>query len=352
MTNQTVFTAQSEVMQTSLAKINPKKERQYLLADSTLPEILFITSYPPRECGIATYSQDLLKALDNKFRDSFSLKVCALESGKSNYAYPDEVKYVLDTHQSSKYVELKDAINNDKQIKLVLIQHEFGLYEQKGEVNFLQFLYSISQPIALVFHTVLPKPDTALKVKVRHIVAVCASIIVMTKDSAKILTDDYGISPDNIVVIEHGTHLVPHLNKETLKEKYGLAGRKVLSTFGLISSGKSIETTLNALPAIIENNPDILFLVIGKTHSGVVESEGERYRDMLEEKVAELQLHQHIKFINRYLPLHDLLAFLQLNQCRLIASDDELFDVVLQIAQGELEKPEIAVLLERWLQTI
>jgi hypothetical protein len=103
---------------------------------SALPEILFITSYPPRECGIATYSQDLLKALKNKFRDSFSLKVCALEAGVQNYQYPDEVKLTLDTSDSRQYVELAHAINDDSNIQAVLIQHEFGLFQNGGAKDF------------------------------------------------------------------------------------------------------------------------------------------------------------------------------------------------------------------------
>lgn len=287
-----------------------------------LPEILFLTSYPPRECGIATYSQDLLSALENKFSDSFSLKVCALESGKANHVYPDEVKYILDTTDAANYAELVDSINLDKQLELVLVQHEFGFFEQEGGAAFLQFLYGLNKPIVLVFHTVLPDPDESLKTNVRHIVAACVSIIVMTKNAAKVLQNNYGIPLEKISVIPHGTHLVPHLNKEYLKTKYGINGRKVLSTFGLLSSGKSIETTLNALPAIIDLNPDVLFLVIGKTHPGVVKSEGEKYRMMLEEKVEALKLQNHVKFINRYLPLQDLLEYLQLTDIYLFTSKD------------------------------
>jgi glycosyltransferase involved in cell wall biosynthesis len=287
-----------------------------------LPEVLLITSYPPRECGIATYSQDLLKALNNKFGDSFSLKVCAVESDNTSRNYPKEVDFVLNTHQKSNYLTLLNTINSDKNIKLVLIQHEFGLYEQSNSVDFLQFIYSINKPIVLVFHTVLPRPDAVFQTKVKRIAAACASIIVMTKNSADILNRDYGVSDAKISVIPHGTHLVPHLDKAVLKEKYDLVGKKVVSTFGLINSGKSIETTLDALPEIIKLNPDIMFLAIGKTHSGVVQSEGEKYRKMLEAKVEALNLHNHVRFINAFLPLPDLLEYLQLTDIYLFTSKD------------------------------
>lgn len=288
----------------------------------TLPEILFLTSYPPRECGIATYSQDLLRALDNKFSNSFSLKVCALESGDTIHNYPDEVKYILNTDNSTKYAELAHTINMDTRIKFVLVQHEFGFFQDAGEAAFLQFLYKISKPSILVFHTVLPRPDELLKIKVRHLVDACTAVVVMTKNSAMVLFDDYNIQQQKIDVIAHGTHLVPHLNKALLKTKYGLTGRKVLSTFGLLSSGKGIDTTLDALPTIIQKNPDVLFLIIGKTHPGVIKSEGEKYRNMLEAKVSALKLQGHVMFMNRYLPLQDLLEYLQMTDIYLFTSID------------------------------
>ncbi len=290
--------------------------------DIDLPEILFITSYPERECGIATYSQDLLKALHNKFSNSFSLKVCALESNNSYHNYADEVKYILDTTAPAKYESLTASINSDCNIQLVLIQHEFGFFQNEGEDAFLKLLYGLNKPVIIVFHTVLPNPDETLKNKVKNIAAVAESIIVMTHSAAHILNRDYEVPVLKINIVAHGTHLVPHLSKEMLKEKYGFSGRKILSTFGLLSSGKSIETTLESLPIVIENNADVLFLIIGKTHPGVIKHEGEKYRTLLEEKVADLHLQHHVKFINQYLPLNDLLEYLQLTDIYLFTSKD------------------------------
>ena len=204
---------------------------------------------------------------------------------------------------------------------MVLIQHEFGFFGKK-EDEFQQFLVEMNKPVVIVFHTVLPYPDESLKLKVRRISEVTESIIVMTNSSSKILVKDYGIPQENITVIPHGTHLVPHSDKELLKTKYKLSGKKVLSTFGLLSSGKSIETTLEALPSIVEKNPDVLFLIIGKTHPSVVKREGELYRKMLEAKVVELNMQQHVKFINSFLPLPELLEYLQLTDIYLFTSRD------------------------------
>jgi len=284
-------------------------------------EILFITSYPPRECGIATYSQDLIKALKNKFSHSFSVRVCALESGATKYIYPTEVKYVLNTASSVDYRNLASTINNDSKIRIVLIQHEFGFFRLQ-EQAFLQFLYALSKPVIIVFHSVLPNPDVHLKLQLKTIASACSSIVVMTSTSANILVNDYDLPIEKISVIAHGTHLVSDLSEKVLKAKYGLTDRKVLTTFGLLSSGKNIETTIEALPAIIKQSPEVIFLVIGKTHPEVVKSEGEKYREMLELKVKEYALHNHVRFINRFLVLPELLEYLQLTDIYLFTTND------------------------------
>lgn len=291
-------------------------------ADERLPEVLLISSYPPRECGIATFSQDLLTALHNKFAQSFSLSVCALEAAQEKHDYPSEVRYVLDTSEPQSYQALADAVNRDSRIKLVLLQHEFGFFEAMPESDFLHFLQQIKKPLIIAFHTVLPRPDRAWQTKVSNMVRACDSAVVMTKNSAQILVNEYDVPEEKISVIAHGIHLVPHLGKTLLKKKYGLQGRTVLSTFGLISSGKSIETTLDALPGIVAAHPTVLFLVIGKTHPTVVKRQGEQYRRMLEAKVADLSLENHVKFINAYLPLQELLEYLQLTDIYLFTSKD------------------------------
>ncbi len=246
--------------------------------ESSLPEILFITSFPPRECGIATYSQDLMKALNNQFVSSFKLTVCALENNNERHLYQEEeVKYTLNTSDVNSYVSITDAINNDDNIKVVVLQHEFGLFAE--DVNaFNKFITDIKKPLSVVFHTVLPRPDEVFKANVQHILDRADSIIVMTENSSNILLEDYKVEKEKISVIPHGTHLVPHKDKNTLKAKYGVKGRRILSTFGLLSSGKSIETTLEALPKIINKSPDVLFLIIGKTHPAICAHAGRAQR--------------------------------------------------------------------------
>lgn len=290
--------------------------------DNQTPEIVMITTFPPRQCGIATYSQDLISALNNHYVDSFSIKICALENKNEKHKYEDpDVKYILDTSSEQSYISLAKTLNEDDNIKIVLIQHEFGLFaESVGHFN--TFINTLEKPLAVVFHTVLPNPNEEFKANVQHILNRADSLIVMTHNAADILVRDYIIEKNHITVIPHGTHLVPHRDKEELRKKYGFEGRKILSTFGLLSSGKGIETTLEALPQVVDKNPDALFLIIGKTHPTVVLNEGEVYRESLIAKINELNLQDNVAFINKYVPLDELLEYLQMTDIYLFTSKD------------------------------
>lgn len=302
-------------------KISSNTELDFLKNQIKLPEVLFVTTFPPRECGIATYSQDLILSLNNKFKKSFSIKIAALEVQNEKHIYNDDIYAVLETDTPSSYLELATKINENKTIEIVLIQHEFGLF-RGNEADFLLFLKSINKPKIVVCHTVLPRPDEVFKKHVQEINANVDAFIVMTHNSAKMLESDYAISEDKITVIPHGTHLVEHTNKEILKEKYNVSGRKIISTFGLLSSGKCLETTINALQAIVKEQPDVLFLIIGKTHPTVVKEEGEKYRDSLKGMIQELKLENNVKFVDEYLQLNSLLEYLQLTDIYLFTSKD------------------------------
>ncbi len=302
--------------------LNHFPETDFKLSKLEVPVVLLISSYPPRECGIATYSQDLLSALNQQFGHSFELQVCALETGFVDHQYPKEVAYTLQTDLPIEYAALANKINNNHRISLVLIQHEFGLFRIDEEDTFLKFIQALDKPVVTVFHTVLPNPNGKRKAHVRNIGLFSDSIIVMTNYAAEILKQTYAIPPKKIQVIPHGTHLVPHLDKEQLKQKFGLKRKKVLSTFGLLGPGKGIETTLDALPQIVSHDPGIVFLIIGKTHPGVIDTEGEAYRDMLKAKVKNLKLENHVLFVNKYLSLKELLEYLQLTDIYLFTSKD------------------------------
>ncbi len=284
-------------------------------------EILFISSFPPRQCGIATYTQDLVNALETQFNSTFKCVVCALESESTYHAYVSTPKYILQTNDRNSYTKTAFHINRDEDIRLVVVQHEFGFYA-KEEDAFQAFLEDLNKPVILVFHTVLPAPEPARRKLVKAMANAADAVVVMTSDAATILVGDYGIEPAQISTIAHGTHLLPFVDKKALKLRYGLENRSILATFGLLGPSKSIETTLRALPAIIAEIPDTLFLVLGKTHPAIVKQEGEAYREQLETLVRSLKLENHVRFINEYLPLATLLDYLQLVDVYLFTSKD------------------------------
>jgi glycosyltransferase involved in cell wall biosynthesis len=285
------------------------------------PQILFVTSFPPRECGIATYSEDLIKALNNKFENSFKIKICALENDSEMFKYDKDVKYILNTKHKEAFKSLAGIINLDRKIEMIVLQHEYGFYADCKE-EFIAFLRTIRKTKITVLHTVLPNADEQFKQHTRQIAENSDALIVMTHKSAEILQKEYDVPAEKITVIPHGTHLVSHTEKEILKKRYDLDGRHILSTFGLLGPGKSIETTLDALSDVIKTKPEALFLVIGKTHPGIIRREGEKYREFLEEKVRTLHIENHVRFINEYVPLDKLLDYLQLTDIYLFTSKD------------------------------
>ncbi len=259
--------------------------------------------------------------LGNSFGESFRITVCALASQTENHSYSSKVSHILYTDQSASFQKLAVDINSSHQIDLVVLQHEFGLFGKYGQ-ELVTMLNQIKKPVVIAFHTVLPNPDSFQKKLVQQMSQFSKKLIVMTQNSSEILHRNYEINKSKIEVIPHGTHLVAHEDKDQLKSKYGLTGKKVLSTFGFLGSGKNIETTLAALPEIIIAEPDTLFLIIGKTHPSTIINEGENYRDFLIERINALGLQDHVRFVNAFLPLPELLEYLQLTDIYLFTSKD------------------------------
>lgn len=165
----------------------------------------------------------------------------------------------------------------------------------------------LDKPVVITFHTVLPNPKSSLFANVGAIARCYGTIIVMTGTSADILARDYDIDPQKIVVVPHGAHLIPSVTKTKLKHKYDLTGRKVLSTFGLLGPGKRVETTLKALPSIVKEIPNVMFLILGRTHPGLVAEAGESYRSSLEITVKTLNL-VYINIFLKRIPKFKLLS--------------------------------------------
>ena len=285
-------------------------------------KMLLVSSYPSRECGLATFSNDIVEAVANVFGDTLPIEVCALENEGQIFEYSEEVKYTLSTSKIDDYRLVAEKINERNDIGLVCIQHEFGLFGGEYGDYILSFILALNKPIITVFHTVLPNPDDKRKKVVHAIADLSDRIVVLTKNSQNILIQDYEVVSAKTVVIPHGNHTVLWEQKEKLKNEFNFSDRIVMSTFGLISENKGIETVLYALPEIVSCYPEVVYLVIGKTHPEILRREGEKYRDSLIEIVKKQNLENNVIFVNEYLDLRELLDYLTLSEIYLFSSKD------------------------------
>jgi glycosyltransferase involved in cell wall biosynthesis len=292
----------------------------------TLPRknkiMLVMSSYPPRQCGLATFTNDVVNSIHTVFGSSLPIEVCALQKQECQFEYNTEVTYTLNVTLLDDYRQLAEKINSRIDIGMVCIEHEFGLFEGEYGNYLLSFLFALNKPIATVFHTVLPGPNEKLKKVVQAIIDLSNKIVVLTKKSKEILICDYNCEESKLMIIPHGTHMVLLDQKDKLKQEFQFSDKVVLSTFGLISENKNIETVLQALPKVIEKHPEVLYLIIGKTHPEILKREGEKYREMLQETTKKLHIENNVIFVNEFLDLHQLLQYLVLTDVYLFASKD------------------------------
>ena len=264
------------------------------------PSILYMSSFPPRECGIATFTQDLTNAMDKEFSPEIKSKILAInDNGTSIYNYPRKVVMQISETEMEDYINRANEINKSPHIKLVNIQHEYGLFGGEQGEYLLPFLELVQKPVIITMHTVLPRPDEKMKKIGQLISHKSFGTVVMNKQAKEVLVEKYGIKRSKIYVIPHGVHHIAFPSTKRAKKKLNLSGRTVLSTFGMISQDKGIEYAIEALPKIIEKYPDLLYLIIGATHPIVRREEGETYRNKLKKLVVKHKLTKHVKFYNK-----------------------------------------------------
>ncbi|MFH1587523.1 MAG: glycosyltransferase family 4 protein [Candidatus Diapherotrites archaeon] len=287
-------------------------------------KVVFLSTYPPRECGIATFTKDLSDAIHKKFGSHVQPKVIAMEENQSEFrVYNKKVVFNINEDDLESYGAAAKKINSMRSIKMLNIQHEFGIFGGDWGENILHLMELVKKKIIVTFHTVLEEPEEDLKRVVERISEKSDRIVVMTNNAKEILANDYGISAEKIVVIPHGG---PNVNfskqKNSLKKKYGLKNSKVLLTFGLLSRGKGVELVIKAMPEILKKHPDAFYLVIGETHPKVREEEGESYRLELKELAKTLGVEKSVKFLDKYLSLNEIVDFLNLSDVYLAPSID------------------------------
>lgn len=273
--------------------------------------ILHIGTYPPRECGIATFTKDLVTALNEEFFPEWKSKVLALDAGTTTaYNYPKEVLFHITDSERDDYVYAAQRVNTIDAIEIVSIQHEFGIFGGENGSYILDFLKTVTKPVIITFHTVLPDPSPGIK-KIVGLIADHAEIItVITPIAVDILRGTYQIKKP-IQVIPHGIPDVPYTKPSKERKLMGLNGKLLLSSFGLINKGKGYEYVIDALPQVVRKHPDVLYMILGETHPVVRKKEGEKYRIFLEKKVKKYHLEKQVKFYNKYLTTREILQFLK-----------------------------------------
>ena len=274
-------------------------------------DIVFLATFPPRECGIATFTRDLVSSINQRLPKDKKAGIIAMNSNGVNiYNYPPEVVYQISDTDMNDYIEAARQINNSPRIKLVNIQHEFGIFRGTWGDNILAFLEVVNKPVIITFHSVLPHPDPKLRKVVKAICEKVSEIVVMTNKGVDLLRNTYHVNTP-IQVIPHGIPKVSFEDQSEEKTKLGYEKKLVLSSFGMISAGKGYEYVIESLPKVVKKYPNLLYLIIGETHPVTRKEHGEDYRNLLIDKVKKLKLEKHVKFYNKYLTLEEIIQYLK-----------------------------------------
>jgi len=275
---------------------------------NTPTRVGIIGTYIPRRCGIATFSADLLAAMKEEAPETefWSLAMNDIPEG---YDYPSEVQFEIGQKVIADYRSAVDFLNMNE-VDAVSLQHEFGIYGGKAGGNVVRLLQNLRIPVVVTFHTVLQEPDADQREVTRQIAAASDRVVVMSERAKRILSRAYGVAPSRINVIPHGVPDMPFLDTSYHKDQFGLVGRKVILSFGLISRGKGYEYVIEALPEIAKVHPEAVFVIVGETHPGVKRHEGESYRDSLKARAKELGVEDHLVFRDEFMDTPTLMEIL------------------------------------------
>jgi glycosyltransferase involved in cell wall biosynthesis len=274
-------------------------------------KLAFIGTYPPRECGIGTFTKNLFNSMSadsEKKEHGFEGFVVALNDNDLNYKYPDEVKMTIRQERQEDYLQAVKYINLCG-ADLCILEHEFGIFGGQNGVYILPLLHRLEVPLIVTLHTILKSPSYNEKAVLQEICKMASKIVVMSHKAIEFLVRIYNIPQEKIVFIEHGVPDI-HFNQEKSKKEFKLEDKNVLLTFGFIGRNKGIETVLRALPMVVEKHPNVIYIVLGKTHPNVLRHSGEEYRIFLMRLVKSLQLEKHVMFLNKFIDEQDLFKYL------------------------------------------
>lgn len=276
--------------------------------NNKIDSVAVIGNYLPRQCGIATFTTDLVQSLI-KQESQCQFRAVVINDKLAGYDYEKEVYFEINQNNREEYHTAANFININ-QIDVVCLQHEFGIFGGPAGRYILELLQEVQMPIITTLHTVQVEPTKKQQIIMQQLVDLSDRLVVMSQNAVNILHTAYDIPKDQIAYIPHGIPDMPFVDPNYYKEKFGLMGRKVLLTFGLLSRNKGIEYVIEALPSVVKQFPDLTYIVLGATHPNVLASEGEVYRANLEKLVQKLNLEDHVIFKNKFVPFEELCEYL------------------------------------------
>jgi glycosyltransferase involved in cell wall biosynthesis len=275
---------------------------------STINRVAFVGNYLPRQCGIATFTTDLCEAVAAAHPGTTCLAL-PVNDTEAGYAYPPRVRFELPEKDVASYRRAADFLNINN-VDVVCMQHEYGIYGGPAGSHILALLRELRMPIVTTLHTILQDPLPEQRLVLEEVAALSDRLVTMSRRGVEFLQEIYGVPPEKIDFIHHGVPDIPFVDPNFQKDLFGVEGKMVLLSFGLLSANKGIGTVIEALPAIVERHPDVVYIIVGATHPHVLQHEGESYRLSLQRLAQKLGVAGNVIFHNSFVSLEQLVEFI------------------------------------------
>lgn len=279
-----------------------------MLENQKIKKVAFIGNYLPRKCGIATFTYDLYHSITNQYPQTEAI-VLAITDKNQNFDYPPEVRFEIIKQDISTYQKAADFLNYNN-VDVISLQHEYGIFGGIEGSHILALIRNLRMPIVTTLHTILEEPNPEQRRVLKEVINHSSKVITMTEKGRYFLREIYKVQDEKIDLIPHGIPDMPFVDPNFYKDRFGVEGKYVLLTFGLLSPGKGIEYVLWALPKIISKFPNVVYIILGATHPNIVKEQGESYRLSLERLAHELGIKKNVIFYNRFVDADELKEFI------------------------------------------
>lgn len=273
-------------------------------------KIAVIGNYLPRCCGIATFTRDISKAITNELPGKNRLINIAINDREKGYNYPPEVKLTIQEGNREDYIKVAQYLNKNK-YRAVIIQHEYGIYGGTDGDYIIELIKRLEMPVLTNLHTIIENPSLGQKKVMDALAKYSEKLLVMSQKAFDILTRVYEIPQEIVAFIPHGIPDTTYEDQGTYNDIIDLEGKEIILTFGLLSPGKGLEVMIEAMPSIVNKNPNAVYLILGKTHPHVLEKKRDIYREKLKEKVKSLSLEKNVIFHNKFVDLDILIKYIK-----------------------------------------